>query len=188
MPIYPYAPGPINEPSENFVFPTDLGCLYIIEFYNGSSRFDQDDLILLNSGLTYEISIKKSYLEAPPENGQQKYDSLVKPTIQHIIDNFITTKGILPIYFFICDSEDEKEAARHKLFTEKWYNESQLENWVMFSYEITGEDIGIQPYYLGLLIHTDNPNFEVYPTAFENFMENQAVQGKLMNVVRSQNS
>lgn len=62
---YPYAPGFRTEYSETYVFPTDNGSFYIIEFYKALNHFKDGDEILLNSKLVFEIGIKRQYLESP---------------------------------------------------------------------------------------------------------------------------
>ncbi len=82
---------------------------------------------------------------------------------------------------YICDDSDSKEAARYKLFTNEWYPKSQLEDWIMFGYEIEDVKDEISRYYIGLLIHTNHPNFGIYPELFEKFMTEQVAQGKSLN-------
>lgn len=86
--LYPYAAGPSAPPSYSFVFPTDLGCFYAVEFFNKADRFSGNE-ILFNEGLMYEIIVTRSYLDPPPQRKERKFDSLVKPTLIKILDDFI---------------------------------------------------------------------------------------------------
>jgi hypothetical protein len=38
-----------------------------------------------------------------------------------------------------------------------------------------------ETYYTGLFAHTEHPNFEVIPDAFEQFLEQDLANGKLVN-------
>ncbi|QEH42307.1 hypothetical protein [Chitinophaga sp. XS-30] len=183
MPLYPYASGPSVPPTQSFVFPTDLGCLYIIEFYSSIGRFS-DDPILHNDGLIYEINITRSYLERPPNKGERKFDNLVEPTIREILNNFIQAGGILPVYFYVCENGDEKENARSRLFAERWYLQSTLEGWILYNFELKEDQADPSPWFLGLLIHEDHPNAGTFSQCFENFITREITQGKVIQTSR----
>ncbi|ACU63751.1 hypothetical protein [Chitinophaga pinensis] len=82
---YPYAPGAQNEYSETYVFPTDNGSFYIVEFYKALNHFTGSEEVLMNSKLVFEIAIKRSYLEGPPPR-KKRNDPEVYPTISDILD------------------------------------------------------------------------------------------------------
>ncbi len=94
---YPYAPGTRNEYSETYVFPTDNGLFYIVEFYQALNHFTGSEEVLMNSRLVFEIGIKRNYLEDPPPR-KKRNDPEVLPTISEILDKHIDANGVLPIY------------------------------------------------------------------------------------------
>jgi hypothetical protein len=181
--LYPYAAGPSAPPSYSFVFPTDLGCFYAVEFFNKATRFSGNE-ILFNEGLMYEIIVTRSYLDPPPQRKERKFDSLVKPTLIKILDDFIRAGGISPVYFYVCENLDEKEAARRKLFAEIWYMQSSLDEWHLYNHELKESEADPAPWFLGLLIHENHMHNIELPRAFEAFMQNEVTKGKIVQITR----
>ena len=168
---YKFAPGPN---ANTFIFPTDRGWLYSVGFSNRSDVFRGNQL-LENNGLFFEIIFERSQLDKP-EKGR---DPLVRLTILTIITRQFQAQGILPIYYFICDMQKRQEAARAKLFSE-WYQTSDLDGWELVNFQMQMPEEG-ETYYAGLFTHTEHPNFEVIPDAFEQFLEQDLANGKLVN-------
>jgi hypothetical protein len=98
MCFYHFAPAP--DPN-TFIFPTDRGWLYTVELLNRSETFKGND-ILENNGLFFEMIFGRSPLDKP-ERGE---DRLVQPTILEIITNQFDANGILPFYYFVCDTQN----------------------------------------------------------------------------------
>ena len=171
MSSYKFAPG-ID--SNSFVFPTDQGWLYSVSFPNRTSFFQGND-ILENGGLSFEIIFERSALDQPVKG----IDSLVQPTILSIIGKQFDGQGVLPIYFFLCDMQDRQEAARAKLFN-RWYETCELEDWELFNFVMESPNEGDYTFYAGLFIHPEHPNFPVVPDAFEQFLELDISNGKLV--------
>lgn len=172
MSIYKFAPG--IEPL-TFIFPTDNGWLYSVSF-KADLRLFQGHALLENDHLTFEIDFDRS----PLENASDQMDDGVGATILQIIANQFQSTGILPIYFFLCDTTDSKEAARARLFT-RWYESSNIENWTLFNYELQASEENVSSYFVGLFIHTQHPHYQEIPNAFERFLHVDASIGKLIN-------
>src|ERR1700761_7683846 len=156
MSCYKFAPGTFPN---TFVFPTDRGWWYSVFFPSQSGTFVTHPM-LENGGLFFEIVFERSPLDKPIRGR----DSLVEVTILTIIRQQLQGQGVLPIYYFVCDMEDKKEAARAKLFA-LWYETCDLEGWEMVNYELQMPD-GSRPFYAGLFVHTDHPNSAQIPDAF----------------------
>ncbi|GEP98710.1 hypothetical protein CCY01nite_49700 [Chitinophaga cymbidii] len=139
--------------------------------------------MLLNSGLIYEINITRTYLDQPPQKKERKFDSFVEPTLKEILNNFIRSNGTLPVYFYVCENSDEKEAARRKLFANRWYAQSSLNDWHLYNYELRESDTDRDPWFLGLLIHENHPYTTQFPLAFEAFVKNEISLSKILSTV-----
>jgi hypothetical protein len=172
MSSYKFAPG--ISPN-TFVFPTDLGWFYIVSFVNNTHTFKGNN-ILENKGLSYEISFDREKLEERPQKGK---DSFVQPTIQIILARQLELQGELVLYYFICDNRDKKEAARAKLFTQ-WYLSIDLPGWELFNFELLDPEDEQQIYFIGLFAHSEHPDFESIPGAFEQFLKEDISVGKFI--------
>jgi hypothetical protein len=172
MPVYKFAPG--NLP-DSFIFPTDKGWFYSVSFLNKSDLFAGNHL-LLNDGLSFEIMFDRSPLDHNPEKGA---DESVKETILAIISSHLRAKGVLPIYFFLCDMTDRQEAVRARLFT-NWYETSGVPEWELYNFELTsvGDADDAISYYAGMLMHDEHPKHEALPDAFQHFLEEDVSNGK----------
>ena len=163
MPNYEFAPG--NE-KNSYIFVTKPGWLYTVSFKESAGYFTGNK-ILHNSSLVFEMSFFRSpnNTTIPPE----KNDSLVRETILTILLNHLEGQGHLPLYFFICYSADEKEAARSNLFMQ-WYESTDPLDWLFYSYDLQDSNSTI---YFGLFVNLNHPYASVIPGEFENFVQKE---------------
>lgn len=132
--------------SNNFngIFTTDLGLVYTVEFFDYSMMFPRG----FNSGNIFSFNFfcinKNNYTNLPK-------DERIKITILSCLATFF--ENIENVAITICDSLDNKEVGRYKLFN-KWFLE--LKEVMIEKYDCiaTTEDIEI---YNSLLIHKYNP-------------------------------
>jgi Family of unknown function (DUF6169) len=157
-----------------FVFPTDRGWLYIVSFTNRSPNFG-GNAILENSHLSFEIAFDRSELDKPKKGS----DPLVSITIRTILQKQLESMGELPIYYFVCEMNDRKEAGRARLFTE-WFESDGIAGWDLFNLEMLDPQEQGLSYYVGLLIHEGHPNYTSIPDAFTKFLEEDITNGKFI--------
>jgi hypothetical protein len=168
---YKYAPGidPLS-----FVFPTDRGWLYIVTFTNRSANFEGIDL-LENNQLSFEIDFSRSELDHPLKGN----DPLVALTLGIIIQSQLEAMGELPIYYFVCEINDQKQAGRAHLFT-KWFESGGPAGWDLVNFEMEDSQENGLLYYAGLLVHVEHPNCALIPDVFAQFLEQDVTSGKFI--------
>jgi len=74
---------------------------------------------------------------------------------------------------------DKQEAARARLFN-RWYESCELIGWDLVNFELQTPDKN-DKYYAGLFVHTEHPNSNTIPDAFEQFLKQDISNGKLIN-------
>ncbi len=112
----------ITADEQGYFFSTDLNVAYRIVFDDLSAIF-QDYPTLKGRVFSY------SFYPVNKPTSRQKLDDKVRHTIAHSINSFFEKNGNLIV--FVCDSSDEREMCRKKLF-DKWFvqfNEGMLEKY-----------------------------------------------------------
>jgi hypothetical protein len=158
-----------------FVFPTDSGWLYSVAFVSNSHLF-RGNTLLMNNNLTFEIVFGRS----PLDKAAGHKDDLIAITLVDIVLKQFEVFGELPLYFFICDMTDRREAIRAKLFN-RWYQNSDAPGWELINYEMQDARDRSITYYAGMFNHLQHPNYELIPDAFGSFLEEDVTAGKLVN-------
>lgn len=105
-----------------YAFETKVGEFYFVKFEKSDYYFNQD---CEPCKMIYSLSFYPQREETHNEKGNRKIkkDPLVKNTIVEIIDRFIV-RFDCPI-LYICDSSDQKEKCRLRLF-HSWLAESNI--------------------------------------------------------------
>ena len=102
-------------------------------------------------------------------------DEKISTTIIKIAEDFIKWAGIETVLLFHCDTSDERQACRHKLFL-KWYERGEVDHLEMVSLEV---DMEIKKYYIGYITRKDNPNLPQLQEEFETLALRLIDGGKL---------
>ncbi|MCC8068671.1 MAG: DUF6169 family protein [Ruminococcus sp.] len=138
--IAPYKVTAATQP-DTYLFRTDFGVAYKILFV-------RDDL--LQSEKAYHLYvIKLNNLPSPS-------DIKVKHTILAVLKNYFLLNNSTLLY--ICDTGDNKQASRNRLF-KQWFNTfSDKENYICIDSKIKDEN-GIDNY-AAMISRLDNPNLE----------------------------
>jgi Family of unknown function (DUF6169) len=101
----------ITADEQGYFFLTDLSVTYRIVFDDLSSIF-QDYPTLTGRVFSY------SFYPVNEPSSRQKLDDRIRHTIAHSINSFFEKNNNLIV--FVCDSTDEREMCRKKLF-DKWF-------------------------------------------------------------------
>lgn len=118
----------ITADEQGYLFLTDLNITYRIVFDDLSSIF-QDYPTIHGRVFSY------SFYPVNKHSSKQKIDERIKLTIAHSINSFFEKHDNLIV--FVCDSSDEREMCRKKLF-DKWFKE--FNNGLLDKYDGSVED------------------------------------------------
>ncbi|WPO80283.1 DUF6169 family protein [Flavobacterium sp. KACC 22761] len=115
----------------------------------------------LELGNIYQITIDRISTEPAP------FDLFVSETIKNIITTFFENTQDALIY--ICDDNDKKAFQRFATF-ERWYNKSNMTNYIIKLNNIIEFDSGseIIKLYTSLMYHKENANLKNIEEAFNN--------------------
>ncbi len=167
MDAYKFAPGIV---AGSYIFPTDLGWLYTVSFINKSNLFIEGSL-LYNSQLSFEFQFERSPID---EHTKKGFDKCVANTLSKVFLLHASSHGYLPIYIFICDITDGKEAARARLFS-TWYESIETADWQLINYELTDPDDNNRVYYTGIVLNENHPYFNDLLIEFEVYFKNNSM-------------
>lgn len=118
-------PYEISSDEQGYFFTTDLGIRYRIVFDDLDEIFSQYPT-LQGRVFSYSFYPQGQILE------KSKLDSRIKQTVAYSISNFFSKYDNLIV--FVCDSSDERELCRKKLF-DRWF--SEFNNGVLEKYDGT---------------------------------------------------
>ena len=163
MSAYEFGPGKENN---SYVFPTDFGWVYTVNFIDSADYFRGNE-ILFNNSLVSEIIFTRSILNT--NTLRKGIDTSVKDTIYSILHHHLEGQGHLTFYIFICYSADKKEAFRMDLFI-KWYAAFDTADWQLYSYELMDSNESI---HYGLVVNLNHPFANQIPDEFERFVVNE---------------
>lgn len=112
-------------------------------------------------GNVYQITIDKINSESAP------FDILVSETIKKIISAFF--ESIQDALIYICDDNDKKAFQRFAAF-ERWYNKSNMTNYITKLNNIIEFHSGTETIklYTSLMFHKENANLKNIEEAFNN--------------------
>lgn len=136
----PYLVEQIGE--ETFQFFTQHGVLYAIEFM-------PDDILMPNED-TYQFMIENKNHVASPR------DYKVRDTIIAIVDEFFIKNNSTMLY--ICETGDNKQAARNRLF-ESWFSFYRQKSNFCFMSAVVDDADGV-PNYTAIILRLDNPRYQ----------------------------
>lgn len=129
-----------------YVFTTDQGIIYSISF---SEEYE------IGGCLSYQFSIDN----IAREHGS--YDGKIKDTIIAIIEDFFLENQDVLLY--ICDTSDNREAARNRLFL-RWFEQYSLGKFTICTANSKVEDTY---FYMAIIIANDNPQKDSVTLDFE---------------------
>ena len=142
-----------------FLFETRLGLFYEIKFKHTPYLFENapeyaDDV--------YELSI----ILAGPGPAKTPPDPAIAYTVFAICETFIEQLGH-PIFLFICDTRDGKQAVRARTFT-RWFTEINNPYLLKIDGPFPDEQVGMN--YVSLIIQLSHPYFREATAAFADLM------------------
>ena len=145
----------IHNPSDNsFVFITDTQIEYKAYFLEASDYFPNQPFSHNLFMFGFDISTKISEYKE-----RKAYDEKVRNTISQTIDDFLKyDKNRIIIY--VCDTKDEKQMYRGRLFN-KWFVNLSGETQI-----IKVDDVLYESAYISALLRNDNPFKNEFADAF----------------------
>ena len=139
------APYPVWYEGNELLFKTDYNILY-------SVSFEQDDMIGL---IAYWFRITNRSGKKSPN------DRKIQKTIIHIIEEFFRTNPEILLY--ICDTANEQQAQRDRLFL-RWFNGyEQKKRYVIKTAVVMDEG---EPNYVSLIVPATHPLLDNIITTF----------------------
>ena len=128
-------------------FHTDFGVHYGVEFV-------EDDTLL--SRTAYHLNIVNANYKKSPN------DPKVKDTIISIVDEFFKQNNTTLLY--ICDTGDNKQSMRNRLF-ERWFETYEGRwNFTFISSSLLDEDNNVN--YAAIILRNDNPHLKEIVSEF----------------------
>ncbi|MBP3214451.1 MAG: hypothetical protein J6M19_06450 [Bacteroidaceae bacterium] len=144
----PYQVVPIKY---GFSFQTDRGIHYAITF-----REDQP----IGNCDTYQFIIDK--VDREPSS----HDAKVEHTIMAILDEFFV--GNLDVLLYMCDTGDNRQAARNRLFLTWFKNHADSERFTIKTADTVVEDM---PIYVAIIVENRNPKLSAITEDFDQTAE-----------------
>lgn len=154
----PYAVKRID--CNSFVFESQYGIKFNVGF--------AEDYMLLDEG-AYQLFISNLSKRPSPN------DPLVKDTVVAIIKEFFSQEPAVILY--ICDTSDERQAIRNRLFAFWFTHNSHNEEYTMLHETVVIDDAS---YYGSLLMRKDHPMHDDIVKEFHDFAT--SLPGKLDNL------
>ena len=138
-----------KQTESDFLFETEYGVEYKVGFMEDTSIWDEG---------AYQFYIINFNGKSSPR------DTKVKDTILSLIDAFFDSNPQILLY--ICETGDDKQAARNRLFT-KWLNEPKcVERYFYKNACIISE--GVDNYF-AIVVQRINPELEIIAKQFEEY-------------------
>ncbi len=94
------------------------------------------------------------------------HDEKLLKTIVVLIEEFFRQNPMVLLY--VCDSSDQRQAARNRLFRKWLASYEHAEQFIIYSKAIEGKSA---TYYTGLLARADNPAKEILIDVFNQFVD-----------------
>jgi hypothetical protein len=136
-----------NESHDSYFFETDYGVKYKISF--------GDDAPIWKTG-AYTFDIQNTNQKASPS------DEKVKKTIINIVEEFFNCNADILLY--ICETGDNKQAMRNRLFV-RWFNEySFQQNYVLRTAMVKDGD---QENFAAIIVQRNHPDLENILATFD---------------------
>lgn len=143
----PYAVNRID--CNSFVFTSQHGIKFNVGF--------AEDYMLMEEG-AYQLFISNLSKRPSPN------DPLLKETIAVIINEFFSQEPAVILY--ICDTSDERQAIRNRLFNHWFNSDIRKEEFTMLYETVTIDDIS---YFGNLLMRKDHPMHDTIVVEFHDF-------------------
>ena len=129
-----------------YVFTTDKGIRYVISF---SEEYE------IGGCMSYQFSIDNI------EKSHGSYDKKIKDTIIAIIEDFFIENQDVLLY--ICDTSDNREAARNRLFL-RWFAQYSPDRFTICTANSKVEDT---EFYMAIIVANNNPKKDSITLDFE---------------------
>lgn len=129
-----------------YIFTTDKGIIYSISF---SEEYE------IGGCMSYQFSIDNI------GKSHGSYDGKIKSTIIAIIEDFFVENQDVLLY--ICDTSDNREAARNRLFL-RWFEQYSPGKFTICTANSKVEDTD---FYMAIIIANDNPQKDSITLDFE---------------------
>ncbi len=135
----------------SFKFVTDQGKQYTIGFI-------EDAMISDNGVYQFFIKTEDQFKTFP--------DNKVRQTIFVVLEDFFKNEGVVLDY--ICETDDNRQAARHRIF-HKWYSSAlDKDSYSMRDLHIRYEGID---FYSSVILRKDNPRYNAINNAVDKFLD-----------------
>lgn len=129
-----------------YIFTTDQGIIYSISF---SEEYE------IGGCMSYQFSIDNI------GGSHGSHDGKIKDTIIAIIEDFFLENQDVLLY--ICDTSDNREAARNRLFL-RWFEQYSPGRFTICTANSKVEDT---EFYMAIIIANDNPQLDSITSDFE---------------------
>jgi hypothetical protein len=147
----------------SFFFKKDNEIVYEVKFKDTSYLFTNYSNISFEA-FELGIIVSENFTEQKPP-----LDSRIPVTIAAIFYDFIGRNNE-QVVIYICDSSDDKQAIRHRKFTQ-WFESFKGNDFVKINAPITDNRTVV--YYTSLIIHRYNPKRQEITEAFINLTDDQ---------------
>jgi Family of unknown function (DUF6169) len=154
MQLYDFQPVP--DESGQFFFETRHGLFYLV-------KFGHTPYLLATAPACAEDVYELSVLLPEPPVVKVPSDPAVARTVLAICELFTAQIGH-PIFLFICDSHDGRQAVRARTFA-RWFADISNPNWLKMDGTLPDDESkGLN--YVSLIIQLDHPHFDKATVAF----------------------
>jgi hypothetical protein len=153
--VYSYVfEGGINN---SYVFSTDLGVVYDIQFRPSPYLLDNENAVYSNDLFEFIIEILYN-----PSDKSPALDKLVPPTVAAIFKDFYHRKSET-VCIYICDSSDGRQEIRRRKF-EQWFFEYQDTSFIKIDDKFVDRNKNLFP--ISMIIKKSHPHYALITVDF----------------------
>jgi hypothetical protein len=150
-------PYSLKAEGNSYTFTTESGNQYLINFKDTTADYNQGEI---GDSIIYEYQFYRTKCV------KEAFDERVGSTVLYSLNEAIRDNNRIVIYF-VCDSQDEREYLRHRLFN-LWYKRHGSHYFHILDGEIKYEG-GTE--YCSVLIKNENPNCGILKQLFTDLMD-----------------
>lgn len=107
--------------------------------------------------------------------GEKRKDDAIFPTLKRIIEDFYQENGDDKVLVFTCDTADERQQCREKLFS-TWLSSDDCVGYLWDFIEVYDE-VSNKTYYHGYLFKSNHPKSENIKKEFDGFADSLLIKG-----------
>jgi hypothetical protein len=144
----------------SYFFVTDSGITYLVNFVDQTKYYPNEKF---GDSIVYEFQL----INTAPETG--KYDARIMATVvKSIYDTLLNQHNVI---LYICESSDEKQAARARLF-DNWFRVYSGDIADKIDGKIKSSDNDITEEYVSVIINKQNPHSHNIEKTFNIILNN----------------